>query len=81
MSKILIFQTPDKSDEQDSKIFEKIRKRYGLSAEELDLEFRRRVGILYKMFQNKVVKFEEVQKMVNEYYKNPEKVLRKFGMK
>jgi archaeal flagellar protein FlaI len=63
-----------------SKIFEKIRKRYGLSAEELEIEFRRRVNLLYKMYQKKVFNFKKVQEIVNEYYKNPNKVLRDFGI-
>lgn len=66
---------------KDSKIFEKIMKRYGLSERELEIEFRNRVNLLYKLFKEKIVDFKEVQKVVNEYYKSPEKVLRKFKIK
>jgi len=65
---------------KNSKIFEKIRKRYGMRVEELDLEFKRRVELLYKLYQNKVFKFEEVQEIVNEYYKKPVEVLKRFGI-
>jgi len=63
-----------------SRIFEKIAKRYGLKTEELDLEFRRRVQLIYKLYQNKIFKFEEVQEVINRYYKKPEEILRKFNV-
>ncbi len=65
---------------KNSKIFEKISKRYGLKIEELDLEFRRRVQLIYKLYQNKIFKFKEVQDIINQYYKKPEEVLKKFGV-
>ena len=65
---------------RNSKVFEKITKRYGVSTEELELEFRKRVMLTYKMYQKKISKFEEVQEIVNRYYKNPEEVLREFGI-
>ncbi len=65
---------------KNSKIFEKIRKRYGIKAEELEIEFRRRVQLLYQIYQKKIFKFEEVQDIVNEYYKKPAEVLKKFGV-
>jgi flagellar protein FlaI len=66
---------------KDSKIFEKISKRYGKSLDEINLEFKRRVEIMYKMSQKNITKFEEVQEVVNRYYKKPEEVLKKFGIK
>jgi len=63
-----------------SKIFEKIARRYGIRIEELDLEFRRRVQLMYKLYQNKIFKFKEVQEIINIYYKKPEEILRKFGV-
>ena len=65
---------------KNSKVFEKIKKRYGLKTEELDLEFRKRTQLLYKLFQQKIFKFEDVQRVVVEYYKKPKEVLRKFGI-
>ena len=64
-----------------SKIFEKISKRYGMSLRELDLEFRRRVQLLYKMYQSKITGFKQAQDIVSEYYKNPQKILMQFGIK
>jgi len=63
-----------------SKIFEKISRRYGLSIEEIDQEFRRRVYLIYSLAQQKIYNFEEVQKVINEYYKKPEEVLKRFGI-
>ncbi|MHA1988095.1 MAG: type II/IV secretion system ATPase subunit [Promethearchaeota archaeon] len=65
---------------KNSKIFEKIIKRYGLRMEELDLEFRRRVQLIYKLYQLKIFEFQKVQDIINEYYKKPEQVLKKFGI-
>jgi flagellar protein FlaI len=65
---------------KNSKIFEKIRKRYGIKTEELELEFRRRVQLLYQIYQRKIFDFEKVQEIVNEYYKKPLEVLKKFGV-
>jgi len=65
---------------RNSKIFEKIRKRYGLDAETLEIEFRRRTKLIYKLYQNKIFDFEKVQDVINEYYKKPLLVLKKFGI-
>lgn len=65
---------------KNSKIFEKISRRYGIKVEELDLEFRRRVQLIYKLYQNRIFKFKDVQEIINEYYKKPKDILRKFGV-
>ena len=75
----------DPSDNQfyfkkNSKILEKIAKRYGLHIEELDLEFRRRVQLIYKLYQGKIFEFNKVQEIINEYIKKPEEILSKFGI-
>ncbi len=63
---------------KDSKIFQKISKRFGMTVEEINEEFRRRVQLLYKMYKQKIFGFEEVQQIINEYYKKPQEVLRRF---
>jgi len=65
---------------QNSKIFEKIKKRYGISMQELESEFRKRVNLLYAMYKKKTFGFEEVQRIISEYYKRPEEVLKKYGI-
>ena len=63
-----------------SRIFEKIAIRHGLRMEEIDLEFRKRVQLIYGLFQKKIFKFKDVQEVINKYYKRPEEVLREFGI-
>ncbi|MCA9487512.1 MAG: type II/IV secretion system ATPase subunit [Nanoarchaeota archaeon] len=65
---------------KESKLFDKISKRYGLTREELISEFQRRTKLLYKLYQMKKFEFEEVQEIVNEYYKRPEEILKRFGI-
>ncbi len=66
---------------KNSKIFERISRRSGLKLEELELEFRRRAQLIYKLSQQKIFGFKKFQEVVNEYYKKPEQVLRKFNIK
>lgn len=63
-----------------SKIFEKIAKRYGIRIEDLEMEFRRRVELIYKLYKKGVFEFEKVQDIITEYYKKPEKILKQFGV-
>lgn len=63
-----------------SRVFEKISRRYGVRLEELEIEFRKRVQIIYELYKRKISKFEEVQEIVNKYYKRPEEVLRELGI-
>jgi len=63
-----------------SKVFEKISKRYGLSMEELELEFRKRSQIIYQLYKQKINKFEQVQELIIKYYKRPDEVLHELGM-
>jgi len=61
-----------------SKIFEKIALRFGKTHQEIEQEFRRRVQLLYVLIQQKRIGFNEVQDIINEYYKDPKTVLRRF---
>lgn len=63
-----------------SKVFEKISKRYGVTMQELDLEFRKRSQLIHNLYKKKIFKFEEVQNIIDEYYKRPEKILKEFGV-
>ena len=65
---------------KESKMFQKITERFGLSRDQLFVEFRRRAELLYKMYQQKLFNFLEVQEIINEYYKKPEEVLKKFNI-
>ncbi|NPE26506.1 type II/IV secretion system ATPase subunit [Methanococcoides sp. SA1] len=63
-----------------SKVFVKIGEKYGLTAENLQKEFETRTRLLYALFQNKVLSYEDVQRAINDYSKMPEKVLEKYGL-
>lgn len=65
---------------KNSKIFEKITNRFGITKEELELEFRKRVQLLYNLYQNKIFGFEQFQEVITQYYKKPKEILRKYGV-
>ena len=60
--------------------FEKISKRRGISLEHLHKEFEVRARLLYEMHAKKIFDFHQTQKIINQYYKNPEVVLEAFGI-
>ncbi|MBI4154116.1 type II/IV secretion system ATPase subunit [Candidatus Woesearchaeota archaeon] len=64
-----------------SVVLEKIMKRTGMTWKAILQEFQNRAMLLYKMYQQKIFGFQEVQEIINEYYKVPEKVLKRFGIK
>ncbi len=59
---------------KESKVFEKISKRQGIPLEKLYSEFVKRARILYDLYKDKIFSFEEIGKIINEYYKNPSAV-------
>ncbi len=65
---------------KNSKIFEKISKRYGIDPKELDEEFRRRVKLLYNLYEKKMFDFQEFQDIVTQYYKKPREILARFNV-
>ena len=65
---------------KNSKIFEKIAKRFGITTQELDAEFKIRVKLLYLLYQNKVFNSQEFQDVITQYYKKPQEILAKLGV-
>ncbi|MEK7135024.1 MAG: ATPase, T2SS/T4P/T4SS family, partial [Patescibacteria group bacterium] len=65
---------------KNSKIFEKIAKNYGITLQEIDAEFKRRVKIIYGLYQNNVFNFQQFQDVVTQYYKKPQEILSKLGI-
>jgi flagellar protein FlaI len=63
-----------------SKVFEKISTRYGLPMEKLQKEYSTRARLLYELTRRGIFSFDEVQKVINDYYKNPVEVLRKYNI-
>ncbi|MBN2880419.1 type II/IV secretion system ATPase subunit [Candidatus Woesearchaeota archaeon] len=66
---------------KESKMFQKITERFGITRDELFNEFRRRAELLYKMYQQKIFSFSEVSDIINGYYKKPAEILKKFEIK
>jgi len=65
---------------KNSKIFEKIARRYGLRIGDLEIEFRKRVRLIYELYRNNIFRFEEVQEIIRKYYKKPNEVLSRFNI-
>jgi flagellar protein FlaI len=63
-----------------SKIFEKIGRRYGLRVEDLEAEFRRRVRLIYELYRNNILGFDDVKEVIRRYYKKPKEILQRFGI-
>ncbi len=63
-----------------SRVFEKISARYGISIPEIEAEFLRRAKLLFNLYKGKIFAFEDMRKIINAYYKNPKNVLEKYGV-
>ncbi len=66
---------------KESKVFERIEMKHGIQKQELEKEFEMRTRLLYELFRRRIMGFDEVESIVNEYYKNPDAVLKRFGIK
>ena len=65
---------------KESKVLEKISVRYGIPVAELQQEFVKRSRLLYSLYQKKVFSFDSMKKIITDYYRNPDEVLRKYGV-
>ncbi|PIN77286.1 hypothetical protein COV15_02390 [Candidatus Woesearchaeota archaeon CG10_big_fil_rev_8_21_14_0_10_34_12] len=65
---------------KDSKVFEKIAMKFGLTTEEILMDFEKRARLLYEMARQNVSDFNEVQAIIHEYTKNPDKILKRFNV-
>jgi len=63
-----------------NKAFEKISAKVGIPTEKLYNEMLTRAKLIYALYQQKVFGFNEVQAIINAYYKNPVEVLNRFGI-
>ena len=48
--------------------------------EKLQQEFILRTKLLYELYKRKIFGFDEMQEIINNYYKNPEMILKKYGI-
>jgi len=63
-----------------SHVFDKIATRYGLTQEKIQEEFAVRARLLYTLYKRKVFGFDDMRKIVNDYYRNPAQVLSAYGI-
>lgn len=61
-------------------LFNKINEKYGISPIELQKELNYRKILLSEMKNRKIVGYDEVQRIINEYSKNPIEILHRFGI-
>jgi flagellar protein FlaI len=64
----------------DSRVFEKIQKKFGVSVEDLTKDFSKRVKLICELYSRQYNNFEELQKLINNFYKNPESIYAQFGI-
>lgn len=63
-----------------SKVFEKISMRNGIPIAKLQKELFTRAKLLFELHKRQIYGFNEVQEVINSYYKNPVEVLTRFGI-
>jgi flagellar protein FlaI len=66
--------------QQKSIVLDKISIRFGIPKERLLEELSVRTKLLYAMYQRRVLSYNDVQKVINEYNQNPESVLKQFDI-
>lgn len=63
-----------------SKVFEKISARFGMSIPKIQEEFTLRVKLLHALYQKKTFGFDEMRRIVTDYYRDPQAVLKSYGI-
>jgi archaeal flagellar protein FlaI len=63
-----------------SYVFQEIVRASGVNYDQLQLEFERRTRLLRGLHKQGVFEFHMVQQIVNDYYKNPDGTLKKYGI-
>ncbi|MBI2105540.1 type II/IV secretion system ATPase subunit [Candidatus Woesearchaeota archaeon] len=65
---------------RDSVVFNKIVQKKGITFDELQKEFEIRRSLLNFIYKKGIIEFEDVQSIINQYYKNKNTVLKRFGL-
>ncbi len=63
-----------------SQLFTKISEKNGISMEQLIKEYETRKKVLYALYNQKILGYDEVQRVINEYSKNPAPILTRLGI-
>ncbi len=64
----------------ESKVFDKISIKTGIPRQTLINEFKIRTKLIYTLYQRKIINYNDVQRVLSEYSKNPKVVLARFGL-
>jgi len=64
-----------------SNVFKKIEKIRGISVEDLQKDFEKRVKLIYELFKQKFNDFEKLQRLINDFYKNKQAIYERYGIK
>jgi flagellar protein FlaI len=62
-------------------IFKRITERTGMTYDQIMAEMKQRATLLETLAKKNIVTFQEFNKVINDYYKDPDMVLKRFGMK
>jgi archaeal flagellar protein FlaI len=65
---------------KESVVLKKIAYKYGLTYAELQREFETRTRLIYALYKKNINDFEEVQRIILDYYKDQNSVLKRFGI-
>lgn len=63
-----------------SKVFEKISARFGIPVPKLQEDFANRAKLLYNLYKKKVFDFDQMRRIVLDYYRDPNSVLKAYGV-
>ena len=63
-----------------SHVFKEISVHFGIAMPVLMNEFHLRLKLIMELYKRKIYLFQEVQKIIHEYYKSPKTVLKRFGL-
>jgi flagellar protein FlaI len=61
-------------------VFQKISEKIGIPIDKLIKEYQIRTQLINQLYNQKVLSYDDVQRVINEYAKNPESVLRRFSI-
>ncbi len=64
----------------DLKVFDKIIQQKGITKDQLIKEFQTRVKLLIEMYKRNILEIADVHGIINEYYKNPQGVLKRLNI-
>ncbi|MEK6948255.1 MAG: type II/IV secretion system ATPase subunit, partial [Nanoarchaeota archaeon] len=80
-----VFKWDPKTDvfsfNSNSKVFENIAVHFGMTKEQVLNEFRLRANLLKELYKRGILGFKEVQKVIQEYFKQPQIVLKRYNLK